>query len=88
MEAHYVYIIQSQKDRTFYKGYTTDYARRLESHNMGQSRYTSGKLPWVLVYVEICASKKDALIREKKLKRTNSDYLNWLIRQATNILNG
>ncbi len=82
----YVYIIQSQKDGTLYKGSTEDYVQRLADHNAGLSTYTSTKLPWQLVYVEEHPTKREALIREKKLKRCDSDYLRWLVTQPTNIL--
>ena len=82
----YVYIIKSLKDRTYYKGFTEDYKKRLEEHNSGLSRFTSGKLPWQLIYVEAHSTKKDALIREKKLKKCKSDYFEWLALQNSNIL--
>ncbi len=86
MEQHFVYIIRSTSDSTFYKGYSTDYTKRLAEHNAGMSRYTSTKGPWVLVYVEQHLTKRDALIRERKLKRCNSDYIRWLISQPSNII--
>ena len=43
MPLNYVYILQSQKNGTFYKGYTTDYLKRLHEHNLGLSKYTSSK---------------------------------------------
>ena len=83
---HYVYIIRSLIDGTFYKGYTLDYIARLTAHNSGSSRYTSKKLPWELVYVEAFESKTVALQREKQLKRCNTQYLKWLLDQPSNIL--
>jgi len=85
----FVYIIQSEQDGTYYKGSSEDPLRRLVEHNSGMSRYTSGKLPWKLVYVEELGSKKEMLIRERKLKRGNAAYYqqlknsgkNWLRRQ-------
>lgn len=82
----YVYIIESQTDGTYYKGISEDYHRRLEEHNNGQSRYTSGKGPWELRYVEETETKRSALIREKMLKRQNSHYLRWFFEQETNLL--
>jgi putative endonuclease len=82
----YVYIIKSLKDGTYYKGFTEDYKKRLEEHNSGLSSFTSGKLPWQLIYVEAHSTKKDALIREKKLKKCKSDYFEWLALQNSNIL--
>ena len=83
---HYVYIIESLVDGSYYKGYSNDYERRLVEHNAGLSEYTSKKVPWHLIYVELCADKSIALKRERKLKRANKDYLRWLLIQDSNIL--
>ncbi|MBL7865576.1 MAG: GIY-YIG nuclease family protein [Cyclobacteriaceae bacterium] len=80
-------MIESQVDGTIYKGSTSDYSKRLEEHNSGRSRYTSRKMPWVLVYVEKFQTKNEALVRERQLKRANPKYLRWLISQPTNLLN-
>ncbi len=73
--SYYVYIIESEKDGTFYKGYTKNIDKRLIEHNNGQSRYTSKKMPWKLVYLEKFETKREALIRERKIKHYNSEYL-------------
>ena len=83
---YYVYTIQSEKDKTLYKGYTSDYRKRLQEHNDGLSHYTSAKIPWKLIYVEEVEAKSEALIRERKLKRCNQTYLLWLVEQKSNIL--
>ena len=82
----YVYILKSRIDGTYYKGFTEDYAKRLDEHNNGLSKYTSNKMPWDLIYVEIHQTKAEALIREKKLKRCKKDYFEWLTTQKSNIL--
>ncbi len=64
-----VYILQSQADGSFYTGYTSDLNRRLDEHNSGKTRYTSKKRPWILFYSEEGLSKKDAIIRERFLKK-------------------
>ena len=79
--AYYVYIIQSELDGTFYKGSTFDYKKRFADHNAGRSKYTSSKVPWLLIYVEEHPDKISALIRESKLKRCK------VVNQSTNILN-
>ena len=84
--SYYVYIIKSDLDGTYYKGFCSDYLKRLEEHNVGLSRYTSRKIPWRLVYVEIHTDKRSALIRERKLKQCKADYFEWLVEQPTNIL--
>ena len=84
---YYVYILESRIDGDFYKGSTSDYFRRLEEHNRGESKFTSSKIPWKLIFVQICETKTEALILEKKLKRCNKEYLRWLVKQSVNILN-
>lgn len=77
--AYFVYIIQSEIDNTYYKGFTENPEQRIKQHNNGESRYTSTRIPWKLVYLEECATKREALIREKQIKRFNSQYLKSLI---------
>ena len=50
--AYCVYIIQSQLDGCYYKGYSEHPLLRLNQHNNKECVYTSHKTPWVLVYVE------------------------------------
>ena len=83
---HYVYIIYSPSHDAYYKGYSTDYLRRLEQHNAGKTTYTKNKGPWKLVYAEELGSKKEALIKEKMLKRQHRQYLLWLFKQKTNLI--
>jgi len=83
---YFVYIIQSEQSGIYYKGYTCYPVLRLEEHNQGQSRYTSGKGPWKMVYLEKMPDKRAALIREKQLKRVNTNYISWLIGQISNIV--
>ena len=66
---YYVYIIQSEKDRTFYKGFTMQPLLRLAQHNNKESQYTSHKVPWKIIHLEILATKSEALKREKVLKK-------------------
>ncbi|RYG24222.1 MAG: GIY-YIG nuclease family protein [Chitinophagaceae bacterium] len=83
----YVYIIQSLQDSSYYKGFSENPPLRLVRHNNGESRYTSGKVPWVLVYVEQLESKTSALKREKSLKKYSHDQLHSLIKTSKNIVN-
>jgi putative endonuclease len=84
--AYYVYIIESLEDGTFYKGYSEDPLKRLQQHNQGESKYTSGKMPWKLVYVEECASKTEALIRERNLKKADRSRIQTLLVHPKNIV--
>jgi hypothetical protein len=60
------------------------YRELLRATQPGLSLYTSRKLPWVLEYLEIYASKKEALICEKKLKKYSHDQIKGLIDSPKN----
>lgn len=65
----YVYILKCRDD-TYYTGYTVDIDRRLQEHQNGlASKYTRGRTPVELVYVEELPTKSAALQRERELKR-------------------
>ena len=83
---HYVYIIYTKKFDKYYKGYTLNPEKRLEQHNNKESRYTSSFTPWNLVYLEIFTTKKEALIREKALKKFSKHSLINLIKSPKNLL--
>ena len=82
---YYVYIIQSQVDQTFYKGYTEQPLKRLAQHNAGEMNYSSKKIPWKLVALFSFQTKKEALIAEKKLKKYDHSRLAALINSNRNI---
>jgi putative endonuclease len=84
---YFVYIIESLMDGDFYKGCSENYQRRLEEHNRGESKFTRCKLPWKLIFVQAFETKRDALIRERQIKKCNKKYLHGLIKQPVNILN-
>jgi putative endonuclease len=84
---YYVYMLESLADGNFYKGSTTDYLKRVQEHNRGESQFTRSKMPWRLIFVQEFETKQEALIQEKKLKKCNKIYLRWLITQPVNILN-
>jgi putative endonuclease len=65
---HYVYVIQSSRDKKFYVGSTNDLKRRVKQHNDGLVPATKRRRPLKLVYYEACISKNDAIRREKYLK--------------------
>ncbi|HNQ63107.1 MAG TPA: GIY-YIG nuclease family protein [Syntrophorhabdaceae bacterium] len=71
----YVYILECS-DKTLYTGYTNDIKKRLYEHNntSNGARYTSGRRPLKLVYIESYSTQSDAMKREaqiKKLSRAN-----------------
>ncbi|RYD71241.1 MAG: GIY-YIG nuclease family protein [Sphingobacteriales bacterium] len=83
---HYVYILRSKKDGTYYKGYSLDPLTRLSYHNKGLRPYTSGKQPWELVALLAFDTKTLALQKEKKLKKYSTRSLEALILSSQNIL--
>ena len=64
----YVYVLQSLSYNTYYIGSTEDVERRLSEHNSGKGRYTSGRIPWRLVYKEEYPCRREAIKRERALK--------------------
>lgn len=66
---HYVYIIQSEKDRSHYVGSTENLKRRFAEHNNGKVKFTSSKIPYVLIWYGAFRDKKKALDFEKYLKQ-------------------
>ena len=69
MEGNVVYILQCA-DGSLYTGWTNDLSRRLAAHQAGKgAKYTKGRLPVSLVYVEKHPSKEAAMRREYAIKR-------------------
>ena len=64
----YIYILQSEKDKMFYTGYTNDLKERLKMHNDGKVQATKNRIPFKLIYFEGCLDQQDATHREKYLK--------------------
>jgi len=64
----FVYIIQSQKDNSFYIGQTNNIQDRLSRHNQGRSQYTKPKRPWKLLYSEEFETRSEAVKREVEFK--------------------
>ncbi len=65
---HYVYILKSLKDSTYYVGYTADLEARIKTHNKGKNKYTKGHIPYELLHSEAFENIKEAKIKEKKIK--------------------
>ena len=56
-------------DGTYYTGIARDVGKRLETHRSGKgAKYTRGRGPLTLCYVENCGSHSDALKRELAVK--------------------
>lgn len=83
---YYVYILQSIKDKTIYKGCTSDLKRRIKEHNSGKGFYTSQHYPYKLIYYEAYLLKSDAEARERYLKTSMGICV--IKKQLTNFLRG
>lgn len=66
---HYIYILQSKRDFSYYKGITRDLKKRLYDHNHGSNKYSSSKTPWVLVWYCAFKDKQKAVDFEKYIKQ-------------------
>lgn len=70
---NYTYVLRCG-DGSLYTGWTNDIRQRLESHRSGNgAKYTRGRGPLELAYLEVCETRSQAMQREayiKKLSRT------------------
>lgn len=70
MEKQWVLYILQCKDGSLYTGITDDLPRRLEAHGTPKgAKYTRGRGPFVLRYLEACQDKSHALRREIQVKK-------------------
>ena len=76
---NYTYILKCG-DGSLYTGWTNDIAARLEQHRSGKgAKYTRGRGPLELVYLEVHDTKSEAMSREARIKRfTKREKLNLL----------
>ncbi len=65
---NYTYVLRCG-DGSLYTGWTNDIEKRLKAHNEGRgAKYTKGRGPVKLVYVEEFATKEEAMKREYAIK--------------------
>lgn len=91
---NYTYMLLCA-DGTYYTGWTNQIRKRIQAHNSGKgAKYTKGRGPLKLVYLEISDTKEAAMKREaaiKKLTRREKEALiqteesRTLVRQVTEI---
>ena len=69
MEKNWVVYILQCKDDTLYTGSTDRLQHRLQMHRSGKgAKYTRGRGPLILRYVESCQDRGHALRREHAIK--------------------
>ncbi|WP_077303887.1 GIY-YIG nuclease family protein [Terribacillus halophilus] len=66
---HVVYILKC-KDESLYTGYTNALANRLKQHATGKgAKYTRGRGPFILVYLQLFGTRQAALREEYRIKQ-------------------
>jgi len=70
----YIYVLQSEKDKSIYIGYSNDLKRRFEEHNKGLCPSTKNKAPFRIAAYEAYSSETDARTRERRLKQFKNAY--------------
>ncbi len=66
---NFTYMLQCG-DGSYYTGWTNDMEKRLAAHRDGTgARYTRGRGPLTLIYLEVSDSKEEAMQREARIKR-------------------
>ena len=80
---NYTYILKCG-DGSLYTGWTNDSAARLEQHRSGKgAKYTRGRGPLQLVYLEVHDTRSEAMSREARIKRfTKSEKLKLLAEES------
>lgn len=70
MEKQWVVYMLECKDGSLYTGATDDIIHRLHMHRSGKgAKYTKGRSPLILRYLEECEDRSQALRRELAVKR-------------------
>lgn len=66
---HVVYMLRC-KDNTLYTGYTNNLEHRLKMHESGKgAKYTRGRGPFEVVYLEKFTTKEAAMQQEYRIKQ-------------------
>jgi putative endonuclease len=82
---YYVYLLESEKNKNWYIGYSSDLRKRINNHLSGNGGQTTKRQnDWKLIYYEAYLNKKDAIGREKFLK--SGSGRKFLKRQLINYL--
>ncbi len=82
INTYYVYILSNQFNSVLYIGVTNNLSRRLYEHKSSLiDGFTKKYRVHKLVYFESCHDVKDAIAREKQLKKWSREKKEELIRQ-------
>ena len=64
----YTYILKSLSYSNYYYGHSELPDKRLLEHNAGKEKYTKGRRPWVMHYIEKFNTRSEAVKRERFFK--------------------
>lgn len=79
---NYTYIIECS-DGKLYTGWTNCIEKRMEEHNSGRgAKFTKGRCPVKLRYLEVSGTKSDAMKREAAIKKLTHMQKERLIAQG------
>lgn len=68
-KVNYTYILKC-KDDSLYTGWTNDIRKRLENHRSGKgAKYTRGRGPLELVFLQVSDTKSEAMHLEASIKK-------------------
>ncbi len=80
--SYYVYVLLCE-DGSYYTGYAKNIDSRLEQHMMGVgARYTKLHRPKRIVYAEEVDTIREAMKREREIKRLSHDEKKKLVTRA------
>jgi len=87
MEKQWLVYILECKDGSLYTGITDRLPQRLAAHRSGKgAKYTKGRSPLILRYLEDCQDHSSALRREIAIKKMTKDQKWELCKTAPNSL--
>ena len=83
MNTFFVYILYSEKLNRFYIGQTYNLEERLRKHRSSTKHFTGKAKDWVLKYTESYSTRKEAIAREREIKKKKSrKYIEYLINNS------
>ena len=65
---YFVYVLESQKDKNLYIGFTDNIDRRIKEHIEGKNFSTKSRLPLKLIFYEALPTLEEAVERERFYK--------------------
>ncbi|MFZ2324395.1 MAG: GIY-YIG nuclease family protein [Ignavibacteriaceae bacterium] len=84
--SYFLYILESEKNKKFYVGISSDPYKRLYFHNTLEKGFTARYRPWKIVFVKEFGSKELASKIEKKIKSMKShSYVEKIVNNEYNI---